>query len=72
MERLCRRLAAAGLVAVIITYPLAPAYHFPEPVHDVRDALKWLKANAQDYEVDPERVLAGGTLPVQIYFYLQD
>lgn len=60
MEWICRALAKAGFVAVNITYRLAPTHHFPEPLEDVRDALKWLRAKAQKYEIDPDRIAGWG------------
>jgi len=50
-----------------IDYRLAPAHHFPDPANDVVDAIRWVKANAKKYRVDPSRVVlmgesAGGQL----------
>jgi acetyl esterase/lipase len=50
------RLAEKGYVAVTITYRFVPAYRFPDQVHDVKAAIRWLRANATKYQVDPERI----------------
>ncbi len=61
------RLAEKGYVAVTVSYRLAPKYPFPAAVHDTKAAVRWLRANAKKYHIDPERIgvtggSAGGTL----------
>lgn len=51
-----RFLAERGYVTCSISYRLAHEACFPAPVVDARDALRWVKANAAQYGVDPERV----------------
>lgn len=55
-DGLCIRLAQNGYVAVTVTYRLAPKYQFPAAVHDVKAAVRWLRANAMKYNIDPERI----------------
>ena len=55
-DGLCVTLAARGYVAVTITYRLAPAYPFPAAVLDCKAAVRWLRANAAKYHVDPARI----------------
>ncbi len=50
------RLAENGYVAVSASYRLAPAYQFPAAIYDVKAAVRWLKANAAQYGLDPERI----------------
>jgi acetyl esterase/lipase len=56
-----KKLAQNAYVAVTITYRLAPHYQFPAAVHDVKAAVRWLRANAAKYHVDPERIGATGS-----------
>jgi acetyl esterase/lipase len=56
----CKKLAERGFVAVTVTYRLAPQYQFPAAVYDVKAAVRWLRANAAKYHVDPERIGAVG------------
>ncbi len=49
-----------GIVAINMDYHLAPAFHYPEPVLDIRKALKWTRINAQRYHIDPERIFLFG------------
>ena len=55
-DDLCKRLAARGYVAATVTYRLAPKYQYPAAVHDVKAAVRWLRANARTYRIDPERI----------------
>lgn len=52
----CRKLAARGYVAATVTYRLAPKYQFPAAIYDVKAAVRWLRANADKYRIDPERI----------------
>ena len=63
----CEKLAQHGYVAVTIEYRLAPKYPFPAAVEDCKAAVRWLRANAEKYHIDPKRIgatgaSAGGTL----------
>jgi len=55
-DKRCQQLAERGFVAATVTYRLAPKYQFPAAVHDVKAAVRWLRANADKYQIDPERI----------------
>jgi len=59
-DKLCLTLAEHGYVAVTVTYRLSPAYRFPAAVHDCKAAVRWLRANAAKYSIDPARIGATG------------
>lgn len=59
-DRLCLQLAERGYVAVTVSYRLAPAHQFPAAVNDVKAAVRWLRANAAKYHIDPARIGATG------------
>jgi len=59
-DKLCLSLAQHGFVAATITYRLAPAYPFPAAVQDSKSAVRWLRAHAAEYRVDPGRIGAFG------------
>src|SRR5204863_4963388 len=50
------KLAGQGYVAVATSYRLAPKYEFPAAIFDVKAAVRWLKANAAVYQIDPDRI----------------
>lgn len=53
---LCLKLAQRGYVAATVSYRLAPKYQFPAAVHDTKAAVRWLRANAKSYGIDPNRI----------------
>jgi len=59
-NQLCLTLAQRGYVAATVSYRLAPKYQFPAAVHDVKAAVRWLRANANKYNLDPNRIGATG------------
>jgi acetyl esterase/lipase len=59
---LCLKLAQRGFVAATASYRFAPKYQFPSAVHDVKAAVRWLRANAAKYQLDPARLgVTGGS-----------
>jgi acetyl esterase/lipase len=61
-NQLCLKLAQRGYVAATVTYRLAPKYQFPAAVYDVKAAVRWLRANAAKYHIDPDRIgVTGGS-----------
>ncbi len=58
----CIRLAQRGYVAMTVSYRLAPKYPFPAAIHDTKAAVRWARANAAKYQIDPERIgVTGGS-----------
>jgi acetyl esterase/lipase len=56
------RMAEKGYVAVTVSYRLAPKYPFPAAIHDTKAAVRWLRANAKKYNIDPDRIgVTGGS-----------
>lgn len=61
-DGLCIRLAQRGYVAMTVSYRLAPKYPFPAAVHDTKAAIRWARANAAKYKIDPNRIgVTGGS-----------
>jgi len=61
-DALCLSLAQKGYVAVTITYRLAPKFPFPAAVLDSKAAVRWMRANAAKYHIDPKRIgVTGGS-----------
>ncbi len=66
-EPMAQRLAAAGYVAVTPEYRLSTEAQYPAAVHDLKAAIRWLRANARQYGIDTNRIAtlgfsAGGQL----------
>jgi acetyl esterase/lipase len=52
--------AAKGYVCVTVNYRLSQHAPFPACVEDVKNAVRWLRAHAHEYNVDPDRIGAHG------------
>lgn len=59
-ENIATQLAEAGFVVVNINYRLAPAFRFPAPLHDLQQAVRWMRANANKFRIDAQRIGAFG------------
>jgi acetyl esterase/lipase len=57
-----RELAAQGYVVFDAQYRLTvkDGERWPAQLDDVRAAIRWVKANADDYNIDPERIVLMG------------
>ena len=64
-------LTRASLAWASINYRLAPQYHFPKPVEDIEAAVRFLRANANKYRLDENKIAlmgesAGGHLVAMV------
>lgn len=53
-------LEKAGFAWFSINYRLAPAHPYPAAVEDVLTAMRWVKAHAAEYRIDPARIAISG------------
>ncbi len=53
---MAQQLAVKGFVAVTIDYRLAGEAKFPGAVEDCKAAVRWMRANAKKYHIDPKRI----------------
>ena len=54
-------LVRRGYVFVSIYYRLAPRYKFPAQIEDAKCAVRFLRAHAAEYNLDPNRIVAMGS-----------
>lgn len=54
------RMASQGYLVVSINYRLYPTGRFPAMIEDVKCAIRSLRANAAQYNLDPDRIAAIG------------
>ncbi len=52
--------AKRGYVCATVSYRLAGEALFPAAVQDVKCAVRWMRANAVKYNIDPERIAVSG------------
>jgi len=54
--RIAEWLNTHGISAFVLTYRLAPRYKYPAPIDDGKRAMRWVRAHAAEYHVDPNRI----------------
>ncbi|HVS33929.1 MAG TPA: alpha/beta hydrolase [Thermoanaerobaculia bacterium] len=55
------RQARRGYAVASIDYRLAPQYTWPAQIEDTKAAVRWIRANAARFNLDPERIGVFGT-----------
>lgn len=60
LHNLIKILADKGFVAATCEYRLTPKYRFPAQIEDCKAAVRWLRANAQKYRINPDQIGAVG------------
>jgi pectinesterase len=53
-------LASRGFVVVSAEYRLSLEAKYPAAVHDLKAAIRWMRAHAREYKIDPDRIAIGG------------
>jgi acetyl esterase/lipase len=53
-------LARRGYVVASIEYRLSSEAKFPAAIHDVKNAIKWLRLSAAKYSIDPRKAIVWG------------
>ena len=71
MHKWIRRFVERGYVGVAVAYRFAPAYRWPSQIEHAKEAVRFLRAHAPHYNIDPERVgvmgeSAGGYLALML------
>lgn len=54
------RLAEKGYVAIAVEYRLSPEANYPAAVHDLKAAVRWIRAHAKQYRMDKAKIAAMG------------
>jgi len=53
---MAQHLAMNGYVAMTVSYRLGTDAQYPAAVLDLKDAVKWMHKNAEDYQIDSEKI----------------
>lgn len=57
---MAQKLAAAGYVAMVPEYRLSPEIPYPAAVHDLKAAIRWMRAKALTYQIDTNKIAVLG------------
>jgi acetyl esterase/lipase len=77
LPELNSHLARRGTAVASIDYRLAPKFQWPAPKDDVLNAIRFVKAHADELKIDPSRFVilgrsAGGQIAESVAFSLRD
>lgn len=57
---MAERIASHGYVTIPVEYRLIPEAVYPAGLHDIKSAVRWVRANADRLGVDPSRIAVSG------------
>lgn len=58
---MAQQIAAKGYVTAAVEYRLSPEALYPAAVYDIKAAIRYLRANAKKYDIDPNRMAISGS-----------
>ena len=57
---MAQQVASRGYVTIPVEYRLTPEARYPAAVHDIKAAIRWVRANADRYNIDTTRIAIEG------------
>jgi acetyl esterase/lipase len=54
--RIAEWLNLRGITAFVLTYRLAPRYHYPAPILDGYRSVRWVRSHAQQFNIAPDKI----------------
>jgi len=57
---MAQKLAAKGIVTVCVEYQLGLEAKYPAPVFNIKSAIRWMRANAEKYNIDSDKIAISG------------
>ncbi len=58
---MAQQIAAKGYVTAAVEHRLSPEALYPAAAYDIKAAVRFLRANAKKYNIDPKRIAIGGS-----------
>lgn len=70
---MAQKMATLGYVTICVEYQLSMEAPYPAAVYNIKSAIRWIRANAEEYGIDTEKIAisgcsAGGQLAMLIGF----
>ncbi|MBD0823732.1 alpha/beta hydrolase [Aestuariibaculum marinum] len=57
---MAQKLASRGFVTVCVEYQLSLEAKYPAAVFNIKSAIRWLRANAEKYNINPDQIAISG------------
>lgn len=61
LHRLSPLIASGDYAGVSIAYRLSGESQWPSQIHDCKAAIRWIRANAKEHNLDPDKIAVWGT-----------
>ena len=58
---IAQALAAKGLVVISVEYRLSLEAKYPAAIYDLKAAIRWMRAHANEYHIDEKHIAIGGS-----------
>ncbi|UKM66466.2 alpha/beta hydrolase [Flavobacteriaceae bacterium GSB9] len=58
---MAQQLATRGYVTICVEYQLTLEAKYPAAVYNIKSAIRWMRANAQKYNIDPNKIAISGS-----------
>ncbi|HBL77379.1 MAG: hypothetical protein A2W90_21590 [Bacteroidetes bacterium GWF2_42_66] len=58
---MAQQIAAKGYVTAAVEYRLSPEALYPAAIFDIKAAIRYLRANAKKFNIDPDRIAISGS-----------
>lgn len=58
---MAQQIATHGYVTACVEYRLSPEAQYPAAVYDIKAAIRYLRANAEKYNIDPDKIAISGS-----------
>nr|WP_321451942.1 alpha/beta hydrolase [uncultured Carboxylicivirga sp.] len=57
---MAQMIAKEGFVTIAVEYQLSLEAQYPAPVHNIKAAIRWIRANAKKYNINPDKIAISG------------
>lgn len=57
---MAQKLAAKGIVTICVEYQLSMEAKYPAAIYNIKSAVRWARANAEKYNIDPNKIAISG------------
>lgn len=57
---MAQQIASKGYVTIPVEYRLSPEAIYPAAIHDLKTAIRWIRANADEYGIDAAKIAVSG------------
>lgn len=57
---MAQKLAAKGIVTICVEYQLSMEAKYPAAVYNIKSAIRWARANAEKFGIDPNKIAISG------------